>query len=139
MIHVKFDPQGGDISIEILYFGNLTASYVYSLWEKNSNTKKDEKTGNNQNSDDDKYDLPSPASDNEGRIVEVFSTLNNPSGGGTEKEIVAIRLWQGRRILLSEENPDGFKVGGKTFTLTEQKIIDAGKTELSDPFIKLIV
>lgn len=83
--------------------------------------------------------MPSPASDNESRIVEVFSTLNNPSGGSTEKEIVAIRLWQGRRILLSEENPEGFKVGGKTFTLTEQKIIDAGKTELSDPFIKLIV
>jgi hypothetical protein len=52
---------------------------------------------------------------------------------------MALRIWQGRRILLSEENPEGFKIGGKIYTLTEIKIIDAGRTELSDPFLKLIV
>src|SRR3954451_973928 len=103
MYHIKFDPQGEDLKIDIQYFGKLTASYVYTLWEKNSNAKVSEHSGNNQNSQDDFYFLPSPVNENENRIIEVFSTLNNPPNDSDIREIVAIKILQGNTTLFPEE------------------------------------
>ena len=138
MYHVKFDPNGQLIKVQIDYLGTLTASYVYTLWEKNSNAKADEKRGNNQNSQDDKYELPSPVQQNAERIIEVFSTLTNPDVTDS-REIVAIKILQGNTTLFSEEDPAGVQIAGENFSVVEEKIVQAGTTELSDPFIKLIV
>ena len=138
MYHVKFDPNGQLIKVQIDYLGTLTASYVYTLWEKNSNAKADEKSGNNQNSQDDKYELPSPVQQNVERIIEVFSTLTNPDVTDS-REIVPIKILQGNTTLFSEEDPTGVQIAGENFSVVEEKIVQAGTTELSDPFIKLIV
>ena len=138
MYHIRFNATGQVIKVQIDYFGGLTASYVYTLWEKNSNAKADEKSGNNQNSQDDKYELPTPVQQNEGRIIEVFSILNNPDTTDS-RETVAIKVMQGATTLFTEENPAGFEIAGEIFSVIDEKIVQAGTTELSDPFIKLIV
>lgn len=136
MQHVKFDPNGQPLKVQIDYFGPLTASYVYTLWEKNSNAKADERSGNNQNSQDDLYDLLSPVNENDGRIVEVFSTLANPTET-QQNEIVAIKILQGDAVLHSDENPGGFSAGGASYTFGQQCPVPPGQVTLSDPFLKL--
>jgi len=138
MTHVKFNPSGSPLKIEITYLGNMTASYVYTLWENNSNAKADEKSGNNLNDIDDKYELPTPVKLNEGRIIELFTTLKN-ADSAVGKEIVAVKIFQGNNLLFTQENPGGSKAGNKKFTVTEEETVPAGKTILNDLFINLIV
>ena len=124
------------VTIEIRYFGLLSASYVYSLWEMNSNLKVDTKHGNNLNSADDIFQLPVPNSNNVGRLVELFSTLNNPEPDA-RPEIVAINIIQDNTVLFTDEKPDGFKFDGDTFTIAESKSVAANSTALNDIFILL--
>ena len=137
MYKVKFDPAGQPLTINITYFGVCTVSYVYTLWEKKSNAKVDEKSGNNQNDEDDNFNLPSPIVHNDGRIIEIFSTMKNPDSQDTE-EIVAIQVFQGNIVLACEGKPLE-RLRGKEYTVTEQETILANKTTLSDPFIMLVV
>lgn len=138
MYHLKFDPNGGPLIVQIDYYGSLTASYVYTLWAKNSNAKVDEQYGNNQNSQDDRFILPSPVSQNSGRIVEIFSTINNPDNSNA-RELVAIKILQDGNTLFTQENPGGSAVHGQVYTVVDEKIIPGETTTLSDPFINLIV
>ena len=72
MYQVKIDPNGGAIQLDIKYLGAFTASYVYTLWEANSNAQVSVLSGNNMNSQDDIYPLPSPVGANVGRLIDIF-------------------------------------------------------------------
>ncbi len=138
MIKVRFNPNGPPLKASIDFYGRLTASYVYTLWERNSNSKVDERSGNNQNSQDDKYPLPTPVNDNVGRIIEFFSTLNN-SSENDEKEIVAIKITQGDILIFAEEHPEGFRVSDEIYTLAKEITVAGGSTQLHNPFITLFI
>ena len=69
--NVSFDPNGDKLWINIIFNGIIIASYKYVLWEAQSNHRVDEREGNNQNPDDDKYFLPLPTGSNKGRLIDV--------------------------------------------------------------------
>lgn len=70
---IEYNAQDGDLSIQITYQGLVAASYVYSLWDAQSNTRLQKQIGNNQNPQDDHYELPTPAADNDGRLIQLRS------------------------------------------------------------------
>lgn len=133
MHKVKIDPNGDPLKIQITYFGGCTASYVYTLWEKDSNAKVEEKSGNNQNTQDDNYMLP--LSNNKNRIIEIFSTIKNPDARDVQ-ELVAIEVFQGDDLLHCVGKPFA-KHKGQDYTIIEEEDVAAKKTALNDIFIKL--
>lgn len=104
MYTVKFKKNGSPISIDIQYKGAVTCSYVYALWENDSNAIVQTQQGNNLNPQDDSYELPTPTSLNEGRFIQVFSTIKNGATSSL-KAIVNIRIFQGNKKIadISEE------------------------------------
>ena len=98
MYQVTINPLGGTLQIDIQYLGAFTASYVYTLWEANSNAQVSQQAGNNLNAQDDVYPLPNPVSANAGRIIEVFSTLKN-STDSDMIGIVQVKITQGGALL----------------------------------------
>ncbi|HYF30509.1 MAG TPA: hypothetical protein VD993_05285 [Chitinophagaceae bacterium] len=119
---VTFKPNGDPLKINIQYLGAFTASYIYTLWEANSNAQVSQLSGNNLNSQDDVYPLPCPVAANTGRIIEVFSTLKN-STGASMIGIVEVTVSQGSTVLA---------------TISEQETLGAGATVINDMFINLI-
>ena len=122
MKRIKFDPKGPAMRVEINYLGAITASYVYILWGATSNARVDERSGNNQNDQDDRYELPMPVDSNLLRKVEVFSILKNGDSVNL-KAVVVIKIFQGNK-----------KIG----EVKEEELIDAKKTVINDIFIQLI-
>ena len=66
-----------EIKIEIIYQGThpVIAGYDYQLKEKNSNAVIDDQVGDNVNSQDDIYHLPTPIQDNVGRRAVITSKV----------------------------------------------------------------
>ena len=92
---IPFNHEGGVLKVKIEFHGLIAASYTYQLWDKNSNHIVFEKKGNNQNPEDDIYELPSPARNNEGRLIDIHSTLvglyDNDNEGKYKIEITVIQ------------------------------------------------
>lgn len=122
MYQVKIDPNGATLQLEIQYLGAFTASYVYTLWEANSNAQVSVLSGNNMNSQDDIYPLPSPVSANVGRLIDIFSTLKNATDSDMNG-VVRITILQGSVELDSFDEPE---------------LLPAGKTVPNQVFINLI-
>jgi hypothetical protein len=104
MYTAKFNPNGAALSIDIQYKGAVTCSYVYALWESDSNAIVQQNQGNNLNPQDDSYELPTPNELNEGRFIQVFSTLKN----GTTTSLTAIvhlKVFQGNKKILDVSEP----------------------------------
>jgi hypothetical protein len=122
MEKIKFDPNGPALKVDIQYLGALTASYVYTLWDTDTNAIVEERKGNNQNSQDDNYTLPQPTSQNKNRIIDVFSTLKNGDNAKI-KGTVVVKVFQGQK-----------KIG----EVRETEVIEAKKTAINNIFIQLI-
>ena len=121
MYQVKIDPSGGPLQLDIKYLGAFTASYVYTLWEANSNAQVSALSGNNMNSQDDIYPLPSPVSANVGRLIDIFSTMKNASDSDMNG-VVQVILTQAGNVL---------------DTIAETEDLPAGKTVPNQLFINL--
>ena len=121
MYQVKIDPNGGLLQLDIQYLGAFTASYKYTLWEANSNEQVSSVSGNNMNAQDDVYPLPSPVSANTGRLIDIFSTMNNASDAEMNG-IVQVKISQGGNVLT---------------TISEKEDMPAGKTVPNQIFINL--
>jgi hypothetical protein len=72
---VQFDPSGGPITAEITSGFAQPGSYTMYLWEAHANKVLMKARGNFINSDDDKYKLPLPNTQNVDRIVECLATV----------------------------------------------------------------
>lgn len=113
---IPFDHHGGVISILIEYQGLVAASYTYTLWEANSNDIVAQRKGNNQNPEDDRYNLPSPATVNTKRLIDVHSTvkgLYEHENEGNYKVIITIfqdGIEIGRNVQPSSPKPIGDNV-----------------------------
>ncbi len=106
---VKINPNGGRIKIAISYKGLIVASYVYQLWEAESNDVITTKKGNNQNTDDDAYFLPMPVSYNIGRIIDVRSRFVGLDPDVAKKYEVKIEVFQGDKFI--DEAVDAGELG----------------------------
>lgn len=122
MENVLFDPSGQTLSIQIVFKGSLTASYNYTLWEANSNAIVSEHQGNNQNDQDDSFDFPNPVQKNDGRIVDIFSTIKNADDSSL-KEIINVKIFQGSK---------------KIADISEEEIVGAKSTIINEIFLKLV-
>lgn len=76
----KFTATGGRISAEVTCEPRRDGSYELRLWHRDLNKKIKEWGGNFWNTDDDKYDLPAPASVNNGRALQALIVIAVPSG-----------------------------------------------------------
>jgi|SRR5688572_22038600 hypothetical protein len=121
MYQVKIDPNGSPLQLDIQYLGAFTASYVYTLWEANSNAQVSALAGNNMNSQDDIYPMPSPVSANVGRLIDIFSTMKNSSDTDMTG-IVQVKVTQGGQVL---------------DTIAEREDLPSGKTVPNQLFINL--
>lgn len=123
---IPFDGAGAPLSVNITFQSqtaeDLYATYTYTLWATGSNTVVDQKSGNNFNDEDDNYWLPTPASGNNNRIIDVFSTLKN-AGESDIQVNITVELHQGTAILGSD---------------TDTKTVAASSTAFSQIFIKLL-
>jgi hypothetical protein len=84
MKRINFNAGGGRLSVLFRFEGIMFASYIYTLYEAGSNNISDRKEGNNQNDDDDSYNLPLPAAHNNGRIIQLSTSLK---GELTDEEL----------------------------------------------------
>ena len=71
----KYNKNGGAIFAEIKSGFAQPGSYSIFLWEANVNQVVERHEGNFINTDDDKYKLPEPIVENDGRIVDVGVTF----------------------------------------------------------------
>ena len=78
-------------------------------------------SGNNMNSQDDIYPLPSPVSANVGRLIDIFSTMKNSSDTDMTG-IVQVKVTQGGQVL---------------DTIAEREDMPSGKTVPNQLFINL--
>ncbi len=72
---VSFKTSGGPIIAEIICGEAQTGSYTLMLWEANVNQIVMEKKGNFINPDDDSYELPTPNSENNERILDCLCII----------------------------------------------------------------
>jgi len=120
---IIFDHNGENLSIELSYKGLIAASYTYTLWEADSNDIVEQKKGNNLNSMDDKYTLPSPVSSNSGRLVDIHSTIHGLYDNADEGEfMIIITIKQGDQAISQIEFPENKTIIG-THTIAHQHYI----------------
>lgn len=94
----NFDPDGEAIRVKIDFRSTHVVSYDLMLWEAESNSVAKEWLGNNQNTQDDEYELPSPSKINDGRLLDCTLTIADPEG----KEGV----YKAAMILSQKNRPD---------------------------------
>jgi hypothetical protein len=113
----KFKKNSGVISVEIKSGFAQPGSYSILLWEANTNQVLHKYEGNFINTDDDKFELPLPVADNDGRIIDAGVTFKiTPPVSDYFAEIIVIQ--------------DGNKIGGDQ---------EQGKTDDQTKSLKLLV
>ena len=75
MQSIKFNSNGGTISITLSAGQAQTGSYEFRLWEAGSNQMVIQNHGNFLNDDNDTYELPTPNTGNNGRLVQGIFTI----------------------------------------------------------------
>jgi hypothetical protein len=112
MKDIKFDPNGERLSVSFVFEGLIVASYSFTLWEAESNHRLMYEQGNNQNSDDDKYDLPMPVSSNNGRLIQLRTDFVGLDPANSKDYSITAQVFQGG-IDLGNESENG-SITGKT-------------------------
>lgn len=94
----QFHPDRGTVWVKITYPETLLfCRYLLQLRQSDSNEfvpGYDHIRGDNENSADDKYGLPTPSRDNDGRVLMIFHTIMDQTGDGGEYRI-RVTLYQG--------------------------------------------
>ena len=99
MKEIQFDANGERLSICIEIGYAQIGSYRLRVWESESNVTVLDKSGNNQNPDDDCYELPLPTSRNNGRYVQCEVGVLSPDPKPGDKYSVRLVFRQGTNIL----------------------------------------
>ena len=115
MKEIQFDARGDRLRICIEIGDAHIGSYRLRLWEPSSNTVVLDRSGNNQNPDDDCYELPLPTMNNNGRLVQLECSILSPDPKPTDKYSLALTVKQGRKIL--DKITEAGTMGGKRVSL----------------------
>lgn len=90
MKQIPFDPAGQPLIVSIEFPTRQVVSYTLTLFEAKTNSVVLRETGNNQNPEDDKYQLPTPTSANKGRFLQFDATFIDPGAvEGTRCKAIA--------------------------------------------------
>ena len=88
-IAVKYNHDGGQVSIKLEFSGDFFAEYLYELWSATDNSKADEQEGNNNNPQDDIFYLPTPLILNKGRLAKFTISFLGRNENHPDYEICA--------------------------------------------------
>ena len=107
MSEFLFDPVGDRPNIAVFIGQAQVGSYDLRLWESGSNDIVMEESGNYRNPDDDRFDLPRPVADNNGRLVQCQFAIVSPDIKPGDTYYVALKFnQQGRNEqIVDEEGP----------------------------------
>ena len=107
MKDVAFQANGDRLSINIVFGYAQIASYRLRIWESESNTVVLDKSGNNQNPDDDCYNLPLPTRNNDGRLIQCETSILSPDPKPDERYSVTLIFTQGNNEIdrMKESGP----------------------------------
>ncbi len=122
MKEIKFDPNGPVLRVNLEFTGLIAAAYALHLAEKNSNRIVFKAKGNNQNSEDDKYELPGISISNDQRILMASTEFYGLDPVNFKNYKIVLSFYQGNQLLNK---------------VTEEGEI-TGKTQSSLIFIKLV-
>lgn len=100
MTTANFTAAGGRLSAEITCEPRRDGSYDLRLWHRDLNKKVKEWSGNFRVTEDDRYDLPAPASVNHGRALQSLVVVAVPSG--VSPSTVSLIVRQGDKELARE-------------------------------------
>jgi hypothetical protein len=119
---VKFNPNGGPVTADAIFLGDMVANYEIFLREKNSNAQTTLLTGDNTNPEDDSVQLPTPPIINDGRrvILETGFVGNDPEQN--PKYDIALNIFQDGQ-LIGSDNDAGTLTGKGQFSLIFIKLI----------------
>lgn len=116
---MNFKENGGPLEVNFVFEGPIVASYYYNLYKKDSNDTAQEGPGNNQNTQDDRYYLPLPENDNNGRIIELNTSFYTTATAGNYK--ITIELYQSG-VKIDEHFEEAAVTGGKQTSLLMAKL-----------------
>ncbi len=100
----------------------IAAAYAIKLSEKDSNKPVFYHTGDNLNAEDDQYDLPAPASENDGRILRFSTEFYGLDPINFKEYNIVINVFQGDQFLGSQ-NDKGAVTGITQSSLQFVKLI----------------
>jgi hypothetical protein len=99
MKEIHFAVPGDRLRVCIIIGQAQIGSYRLRLWEPGSNTVVLDRSGNNQNPNDDCYDLPLPVENNNGRFAQCEFSVLSPDPKPTDQYSVSMVFWQGSHKL----------------------------------------
>ncbi|MCK4465080.1 MAG: hypothetical protein KAU83_05155 [Bacteroidales bacterium] len=99
MKEVYFNPDGGLIKTCIKYTGLMAAAYGLKLSKTGSNEAVFYKDGDNLNPEDDIYELPSPAADNDGRIIRLSNEFYGLDISNSPDFSINFEIYQDNELL----------------------------------------
>ena len=99
MKEIHFDAQGERLTICIEIGQAQIGSYRLRLWEAGSNTVVLDKSGNNQNPNDDCHELPLPTENNDGRLAQCEFSILSPDPKPADSYSVAMIFKQGGKLV----------------------------------------
>lgn len=155
MQSITFNENGGPITVTLSAGQAQPGSYVFRLWEANTNQIVLQKQGNFLNDADDSYELPTPNSANNGRLIQGILTVaplppnNNYSGaitvvqdgktlgeipisGSSDQPSVILNLYATLTVAVGEQTPEP-KPEVVTEPVAETNLTDKGTPVENEP------
>jgi len=112
MKKIKFNPTGPALSARLEFIGLFAAVYSLEIAEKDSNQIIFQGSGNNQNNEDDRYDLPGTPEKNDGRIIIISAEFYGLDPINFKDYKISISVFQGEHLL--DKVTEKGKLTGKT-------------------------
>ena len=94
-IQVEFAPGGGTLSVRVSFKGLISAAYSLTLWPAQGSTPVVRRKGNNENESAFDCDLPTPAGDNAGRIIELRTEFTGLDPETAKSYVISASVRQG--------------------------------------------
>lgn len=91
---IVFNANNGPVTVQLDFKGLIGLSYTFTLWEANSNQTVMQVSGNNLNSADDQYELPSPANMNNNRLIDLLSSFTGMGLNSSTPYTISIAVIQ---------------------------------------------
>jgi hypothetical protein len=99
MTEIHFRVPGDKLRVCINFGFAQVCSYTLRIWDANTNQIHMEKSGNNQNPEDDCYELPELAADNNGRYVHADYSILSPDPTPNDQYYVEVIVFQGNQTV----------------------------------------
>jgi hypothetical protein len=119
---IQFTQGGGILSVSLKFSGFIEAGYALKLSEKNSNQAVNRFDGDNLDNKADSYFLPTPAEENDGRILRLTTVFVGLNPGLHPNYGIDLEIYQ-NNVLLGVESDTGPQTGATQNSLLFVKLV----------------